>query len=116
MSHLVSRILLAIFMLPLAAVVYMLTIIAAETYLRPYQFRSSNYQAREAVEFAMAGSATWAFVSVYWWLLWRKCVVWASTRRLRALGTAAGLLVVALILFSVAYVSTDSFAMGCMVF
>src|SRR5438128_1548856 len=105
MSHLVARIMLAIFMLPLAAVVYVATIIASEEMLRGSP--GPGYRTRESVMFTLGGAITWAFVAAYWFLLWRKSVVWTGNRRLHTLLVAAGLLALGVIVSSVAYLSTD---------
>ncbi len=83
MSRLVSRILLAILMLPAAGLVYTVTVVVMAEWL------SSRY---EIVGFATAGLVTWAFVSAYWWLLWRRSVEWTPARRtlmVAATGAAA---------------------------
>jgi fucose permease len=71
MSHLVARILLSIFVIPLAAIVYGVSIIASFEIL---DLRSG------AKVFLTAGMATWVFVAGYWFLLWRSTVRWTSAR------------------------------------
>jgi DNA-directed RNA polymerase subunit RPC12/RpoP len=110
MSHLVSRIMLAIFMLPLAAVTYVLSIIVGENMTRGGNF--NNFMAREAVEGAVAGVITWAFVSLYWFLLWRKSVMWTGKRRLLTCLAAGGLLAGMLFFLFLALATSDSTAMG----
>jgi hypothetical protein len=105
MSHLVSRIMLAIFMLPLAAMVYVLVGIWSE-----------DYHAPEVVQFALAGLVMWAFVAVYWLLLWWKLVVWTARRRLLTCFATAVLLVGLVPIFSVALSTRDPIALVCHVF
>lgn len=76
MSRLVSRILLSIFIFPLAAVFYGLTGAIGESSLRG----SLNYGSRELTVFFLADALTWAFVAVYWFLLWRASVQWTPRR------------------------------------
>ena len=71
MSHLVSRILLAILMLPAASLIYLVTFIAA--------YRSLGYQWRPMPS-VLSGVSTWAFLAIYWYGLWRGSVNWDSRR------------------------------------
>ena len=73
MSHLVARILPAICLIPAAAVVYIMVIIVGLD-------RPNSTQVAPLV----AGAAAWAFIAVYWVLLWRGSVRWTS---MRVLGT-----------------------------
>ncbi len=95
MSSLLARILLAIFMLPLAAVVYFVTIVAF--------IEATNWNQQEA-GFILAGAATWVFLAVFWCLLWLRTVRWAPWRigwtvaaaaAAAALGAVLGLLMAA---------------------
>ena len=69
MSHLLARIMLALLMLPLAAVVYVITIAIF------FEVRSS-----EELGFLTADALGAAFVAVYWLLLWRREVRWTPVR------------------------------------
>jgi DNA-directed RNA polymerase subunit RPC12/RpoP len=73
MSRLVARILLCVFMFPIAVVVYCAIVI---TFDRRYGYWSGN------VELSIAGLTAWAFVAVYWILVWHKSVRWTLKRRL----------------------------------
>src|SRR5256885_8168351 len=81
MSHLLSRILLAMLMLPLAAMVYVVVFFVNA-------FR--NGWGSDMSSNVVAGGVTWVFMAVYWYLLWRRAVRW--TRR-RVLLTAGAVLV-----------------------
>jgi hypothetical protein len=78
MSRLISRILLTILMLPLAAAVYFIMF-----FIVIERARSSgnwNYPEREIRAFVAGGAMTWAFVAIYWSMLWRKSVSWTKRR------------------------------------
>lgn len=76
MSRLVSRILLSIFMFPLAAVFYIAVMVFSEQMMRGMAYRRD----RETVMFLAGGVLTWVAVALYWFLLWRSAVVWNSRR------------------------------------
>jgi hypothetical protein len=78
MSQLVSRILLAIFLFPLAAMFYLVMFFIFEETLR--LGGNVYYRDREAVGFLFCGVITWIGVAIYWWLLWRASVNWNSQR------------------------------------
>jgi uncharacterized paraquat-inducible protein A len=71
MSQLVSRILLAIFLFPLAAIFYLLIVV--------FMGQALGYRAEEE-PFVVAGVGTWLAVAVYWSLLWRSSVRWNERR------------------------------------
>jgi hypothetical protein len=79
MSRLVSRILLSVFMFPLAAVLYIFVFVGADENLR-----GVGYPNRDVATFLVTDIATWLFVAVYWCLLWRSGVNW---NRGRVIGT-----------------------------
>ncbi|MBV8780233.1 MAG: hypothetical protein JO353_02440 [Phycisphaerae bacterium] len=79
MSQLVARILLTIFMLPAATVVYIFTFVFND------RLGVGN---REMIDFLISGATAWGFVIIYWLLLWRKGVQWNSTRALLTLLSA----------------------------
>jgi hypothetical protein len=68
MSGLVARILLAMLMLPSAAAVALLLFSQLEM----------TQSHRDAC--AIVGMVLFPFIMLYWWLLWRRSVVWTSTR------------------------------------
>lgn len=80
MSHLLSRIMLALFMLPLAVVFYMILM----TILMEFVFRSRD----EEIAFFISNFITAGFVVLYWSILWKKSVQW--TNRRIGLSLAAG--------------------------
>jgi small-conductance mechanosensitive channel len=88
MSRLVSRILLSIFMFPLATVFYIFVMVVTGQTVQ-----GSNYRPQEAVMFLVSSVMTWIVVAGYWCLLWRSGVNWNSSRVVRtflaALGAAA---------------------------
>ena len=95
MSRLVSKILLSIFMFPLAGVFYTVVAVGTAEMLRRSPYR--GYQTRELGMFLTSGVLTWAAVAVYWCLLWRSGVAWTALRVTRTLLAAIGALVVGLI-------------------
>jgi hypothetical protein len=78
MSHLVSRILLAVFLIPAAAIVYFLLFFFLAV--------GRNWGAMANV---VAGTITWVFIAAYWGLLWRSSVEWNSRRIVGAFAAAA---------------------------
>jgi uncharacterized paraquat-inducible protein A len=90
MSRLVSRILLSIFMFPLAGIFYVLVAVVGEQTLRNL---GSSYRDRESTMFLTAGVLTWAFVALYWCLLWRTGVQWTRGRIVGTLVSAGGAIV-----------------------
>jgi hypothetical protein len=79
MSHLLSRILLAMLMLPLAALLYLIVIVVGFSY---------NNWPRDNWLWMVAGLVTWGFMAGYWFLLWRGAVRWTSERIRLTLGAA----------------------------
>ncbi len=81
MSRLLARIMLAIFMLPVAALVWVVVfVILYEDLLRR----------REEQCFLVSGLVTAAFVGGYWVLLWRRSVRWNAPRLFGSVGLALG--------------------------
>src|SRR5438105_5449458 len=85
MSGLVSRILLAMLMIPAGSIVYFLAVIYAD--------RAFGYPQRQMI-FISAGLTTWIFVAIYWTLLWGRLIQWNSLRVILSI-VAAGAAVVA---------------------
>jgi uncharacterized paraquat-inducible protein A len=85
MSRLVSRILLSIFMFPLAALFYIVVMIIAEQ-----SMRGSGYRDRETSMFMVSTVLTWIVVAAYWCMLWRSGVKWNAARVAGAFGAALG--------------------------
>ena len=88
MSHLVSRILLAILMLPAASMIWVITFTAAD--------RTFGYSWRP-VPMVMSGGVTWIFIAIYWYGLWRGGVKWTSQRVMRTILAAVAAIVVGFI-------------------
>jgi heme A synthase len=94
MSRLVARILLSIFMFPLAAFVYGFTGLITVSAIEHFgQFGRAHNE--EAITFILCGIVGWAFVASYWCLLWRNSVQWTSQRITSTVLAAFGALFVA---------------------
>lgn len=92
MSRLIARILLSIFMLPLAAMMYLTFFIVAErSGWNPYS--NLGYGSRQAFLFTISGTVTWVAIAVYWIAVWSGVVNWNSRR---VIGTFAAIAVAAL--------------------
>jgi hypothetical protein len=74
MSRLISQILLAILLFPLAGLLYFVVVVV--------YWESRNNWSRPSFDmgFVFAGAIAWAFIAAYWMLLWRKSVRWTSNR------------------------------------
>jgi len=92
MSNLVSRILLAIFMFPLASLVYITAVVVLERTVQGLPYRTEDLLC------TLAGVVTWVFIILYWLLLWRRSVQWATWRRVMTLAAGAAALVAGLLL------------------
>jgi fucose permease len=77
MTHLLARIMLALLMLPIGAMVYVLTVVV--------MFSAIGYSG-QVVPFVVADLLTGAFVAVYWTILWRRTVRWTPQRLALTLG------------------------------
>ena len=75
MSSQVARIVFCVLMFPLAVVCYCVTATTLDG-------RGISYLGGEEFLLTAAGIVTWAFVAIYWTLLWRKSVRWTLKRRL----------------------------------
>jgi hypothetical protein len=71
MTRLVARILLALLMLPIAAVFYGASMVPAFFLLGTPD---------NVATFLIVGAVTWAFIIIYWILLWRRSVRWTPQR------------------------------------
>ena len=83
MSKLLARIMLAIFMLPSAAVVGIVASVVI------YELRLVDFPYRNRSAWVGGMLASWLFVGVYWILLWRKSVQWTQRRKRLTLFSAA---------------------------
>jgi len=81
MSRLVARILLSLFMFPLASIFYIFVFVASD---QAFPMRS------EHDGFLFSSGLTWLFVAVYWCLLWRSGIDWNSARLRRTFIAAFG--------------------------
>jgi predicted RNA-binding Zn-ribbon protein involved in translation (DUF1610 family) len=91
MSTLLSRIMLAIFMLPSAALVGFIASVVT------HELRIVGYPYRNRSAWIAGALATWIFVGIYWLLLWRKAVRWTTVRKRLTLLAAGGAAIVAAI-------------------
>jgi hypothetical protein len=90
MSQLIARILLSIFVFPLAAILYTVIVVIAMDQLR------GNYRFdRDLYAFLTAGICTCAFIGGYWLLLWHKSVNWIQGRAMGTFGAAVASAIVA---------------------
>jgi hypothetical protein len=72
MSRLLSKIMLAMLMLPLAASLYVVVIAGSIEFVFGYS--------HEIAPFAVTTIVVWAFIACYWTLLWRRTVRWNGWR------------------------------------
>lgn len=86
MSHLVARILLATFVLPLGALVYVAL------------FLTVDRDRGGLIAWFIPGAVTWFVVAVYWTALWRNNVPLTTERRTATLGVTAGAAIAAVII------------------
>ena len=86
MSRLVSRILLSIFMFPLAGLFFIFSIIVAKS-ATPIGALYSDL--RELITFLICGAMTWLLIAIYWCLLWKSSVQW-NPKRIKGTIAAAG--------------------------
>jgi hypothetical protein len=96
MSQLIGRILLSIFIFPLASVLYTIVCVAA--------FRHNN----DTAAFLIAGVVTSIFIAIYWLLLWHKAVRWTNGRTELTIGAGLG----SVMLAAVAGAITNSIESG----
>lgn len=101
MSHLISRILLAVLVIPSAMVVYLVAYFVAVDY------HALNWNSDAGN--VLAGGVTFGFVGVYWSLLWRKSVAWTTARRAWTVGSIFGACVVAVLAAAALTLLDDSF-------
>jgi hypothetical protein len=71
MSRLLSKIMLAMLMLPLAAALYIVVFACS------YEFFGYS---RQIAGFVVSTIAAWAFIACYWTLLWHRTVRWTGWR------------------------------------
>ena len=70
---LLSKIMLALLMLPLAALIYTVVIVI-------FAHRYSPPGGPDVQAFAVTGLFVWGFIAIYWTGLWRRSVNWTSRR------------------------------------
>lgn len=90
MSKLLARIMLVIFMIPTAGLLYaVLYAICDRSQLLSEWFELVTHgRFSETVILALAGAGSWIFLAVYWWLIWRSSVRFTGRRRLLTLAAA----------------------------
>ena len=92
MSRLVSRILLSIFMFPVAGIFYTVVTVCSEEMVRASYY--GGYRSREMTIFLISGITTWIAVGLYWCLLWRSGVMSTVSRVIGTFLAAGGALMV----------------------
>jgi len=93
---------LALLMVPLAAIAYTITFA-----LMYQEFTRS----REEASFLTAGATTFVFVALYWILLWRRTVRWTVDRLVLTLGAVGGAMIPAGVLGAIGRVVDDDFGL-----
>src|SRR3954470_2597169 len=81
MSSLLARIMFAIFMLPLAALVYVVIF---------FSCAMQSGWSDDVRNNLLGGIASWIFIAIYWHLLWRSSVRWNQQRVVRTVLAMAG--------------------------
>jgi hypothetical protein len=93
---------LAIFMLPSAAMVMTVSWMIA------YEARLADYPHRQLTAWIVSAICMWGFVGTYWLLLWRRSVRWSGWRsRMTLFACAAAALVGALFGLSTRWIDRD---------
>ncbi len=82
MSRLVAKIMLALLMLPLAGVLYIVSIVSIAYF-------AFGFGPPDEIPFLITTVIVWVFVASYWTLLWRGTVIWTRRRRGLTLAAAA---------------------------
>jgi len=72
MSRLVQKILLSLILLPLSGIVYGSVTAFSVSIILGFN--------NEQFAFVISGLTTWAFIAIYWILLWRRSVHWSKFR------------------------------------
>jgi len=90
MSRLIARILLSIFIFPLAGILHIIVFVNA--------VRHNN----ESTAFLVAGAVICIFVAFYWLVLWHKAVHWTNRRTIQTIGAAVGSVLLAAVVGGVA--------------
>lgn len=86
MSQLVSKIMLAILMFPLASLWYTVVVVLL--------YETNLYRWSNGSPWIYAGVSAWAFVAIYWVLLWKSSVHWTSDRLIWTVLCAVGSFIV----------------------
>jgi 4-amino-4-deoxy-L-arabinose transferase-like glycosyltransferase len=87
-SKLIVRLLLSIFLIPLAMIVFIVIAVSTE----------HNFRGSPSPGLLIAGCITWALVALYWIMLWRDTVRWDRKRQLETVLIAIAAGVVAIFL------------------
>ena len=90
MSRLIARILLSIFLFPLASIIYLVVFVVGENY--------NGLRLRDDVSIMLAGCVTFVFIAAYWVLLWRRSVNWTGSRRSWTFGALIGAMFLGVVL------------------
>ena len=103
MSRLLSRIMLALLMLPMAAIVYLVV------YFTLYEMSVFDRITNDEIGFFLTDLVTAVFVAGYWTLLWRKSVKWTSRRIKLTLLAAVLAILIGICLGAMLAILEDSF-------
>jgi hypothetical protein len=107
MSRLIARILLAIFVIPLASIVYLVGWRLFQAWAWRHYYYGSPW-ATEEWSFIVAGALGWIFVGAWWFLLWRKSVRWTGGRIVFTLAATGLSLLMAAAVYSLVKNIVDS--------
>jgi len=103
MSRLVQKILLSLLLLPLSGIVYGSVTAFSVSVILGF----SN----EQFAFLISGLTTWAFIAIYWILLWRHSVHWTKFRVVATTLAVPGAIAVAVIIDTTLRTLNDELAM-----
>ena len=103
MSRLVQKILLSLLLLPLSGIVYGSVTAFSVSVILEFS--------HEQFAFLISGLTTWAFIAIYWILLWRRSVHWNKFRVAATMLAVPGAVVVAVLIATTLRTLNDELAM-----
>src|SRR5205823_4489249 len=90
MSRLIARILQAVLLFPLAAIVQLVAYFMIDGWQRS---SGSNYRYSSEMTMGISALAASGFVAIYWIMLWKHAVKWTSVRIWQSLAAVPAALV-----------------------